>query len=374
MNDNRGRRRVFPAQHRRRHGHRGTRALRVDREVRVGDEVLTAEQIFVNVGGRAVGARDARNRPTCRSSTNSLDDGRRLRARRTSSSSAAATSASSSPRCTGASGARSRSSRWRRGSSRARTRTSPKRSGDPGARRHRRAHWTPKCIALAARTASGVRVGVDCADGEREGRSAPTCCSPSGRRPNTDDLGLDRAGVAHGRARLHRRRRRAPHERARHLGARRLQRPRRVHAHLLQRLRDRRREPARRRPAPRQRPHPRLRALHRSAARPRRHDRDARRAQSGARVARRQAPDDARRTRGREGRDARLHEDHRRRATRRRSSAPRSSATGGDEVVHVHARRHVREGALHGRSQRAMHIHPTVAELLPTVLGSLQPA
>ena len=59
---------------------------------------------------------------------------------------------------------------------------------------------------------------------------------------------------------------------SRHLGDRRLQRPRRVHPHLLQRLRDRRREPARRRQAPRQRP-PDLCALHRPAARPRRHER-----------------------------------------------------------------------------------------------------
>ena len=41
-------------------------------------------------------------------------------------------------------------------------------------------------------------------------------------------------------ARLHRDRRVAAHQRAEHLGARRLQRPRRFHPHLLQRLRDRR--------------------------------------------------------------------------------------------------------------------------------------
>ena len=58
-----------------------------------------------------------------------------------------------------------------------------------------------------------------------------------------------------------------------HLGARRLQRQRRVHAHVVQRLRDRRREPARRRSAQRHRPDHDLRAVHRSAARPRRHDR-----------------------------------------------------------------------------------------------------
>jgi pyruvate/2-oxoglutarate dehydrogenase complex dihydrolipoamide dehydrogenase (E3) component len=47
--------------------------------------------------------------------------------------------------------------------------------------------------------------------------------------------------------------------------------------------------------------------------------------------------------------------------------------TGGDEVVHVildvmYAR------APYTLIQRAMHIHPTVAELLPTVFGELQPA
>ena len=77
----------------------------------------------------------------------------------------------------------------------------------------------------------------------------------------------------HGRARLHRRGRRARHQRPRHLGARRLQRPRRLHAHLVQRLRDRRRQPARRRKAPGERPRARVRALHRSAPRPRRDDR-----------------------------------------------------------------------------------------------------
>ena len=78
------------------------------------------------------------------------------------------------------------------------------------------------------------------------------------------------------RARLHRGRRRASHQRAGHLGAGRLQRPRRLHPYFLQRLRDRggqlsRRRAARRAPA-RQRSHPRLCALHRPAARPRRHD------------------------------------------------------------------------------------------------------
>ena len=51
-----------------------------------------------------------------------------------------------------------------------------------------------KCIAVAPGSSSGVRVGMDCADG------APTVEGSHlllavGRRPNTDDLGLERAGV-----------------------------------------------------------------------------------------------------------------------------------------------------------------------------------
>ena len=89
-----------------------------------------------------------------------------------------------------------------------------------------------------------------------------------GRRPNTDDLGLERRGRRDRRARLHRRRRPTAHQRRTHLGDGRLQRQRRVHPHVLQRLRDRRRQPARRRPAPGQRPHHHLRAVHRPAAGP----------------------------------------------------------------------------------------------------------
>jgi len=46
--------------------------------------------------------------------------------------------------------------------------------------------------------------------------------------------------------------------------------------------------------------------------------------------------------------------------------------TGGDEVIHcildlMYAK------APYTVMQRAMHIHPTVSELLPTILGELQP-
>ena len=71
---------------------------------------------------------------------------------------------------------------------------------------------------------------------------------------------------------LHRRRRHAAHHRAEHLGDGRLQRPRRLHAHLVQRLRNRRRQCPRHRIAARVGSHRHLRGFHRSAARTRRYD------------------------------------------------------------------------------------------------------
>ncbi len=132
-----------------------------------------------------------------------------------------------------------------------------------------------------------------------DGRRSP----PQHRRPRPRQGGRrDR------QARVHRGRRPAAHQRARHLGARRLQWPRCLYAHLLQRLRDRRRQPARQRSAPRQRPHRRLQPLHRSAAGPRRPHRGG-----GAQVrpARTDGQDGhgGRGPRLREGRDAGLHED-----------------------------------------------------------------
>jgi pyruvate/2-oxoglutarate dehydrogenase complex dihydrolipoamide dehydrogenase (E3) component len=51
-----------------------------------------------------------------------------------------------------------------------------------------------ECIRLAAH-AAGVAVGVDCTDGAPEVVGSHVLLAV-GRRPNTDDLGLDRAGVA----------------------------------------------------------------------------------------------------------------------------------------------------------------------------------
>ena len=93
-----------------------------------------------------------------------------------------------------------------------------------------------------------------------DGRRPP----PEHRRPRPRA-----GGRCHRQEGLHPGRRPAAHQRARHLGHGRLQRQGRLHPHLLQRLRDRRRQPARQRPAPRQRSHHGLQPLHRSAAGPR---------------------------------------------------------------------------------------------------------
>ena len=135
-----------------------------------------------------------------------------------------------------------------------------------------------------------LRLNAKCIQHQRAvGRSLPrmsiaTAGSPSvagthlllavGRQPNTDDLGLEAAGVSRDERGYIVVNDRLETERAGHLGPGRLQRQGRVHPHVLQRLRDRRVEPARRRQSRRVRPNPRLRALHRPAARPRGHDRD----------------------------------------------------------------------------------------------------
>ena len=135
-------------------------------------------------------------------------------------------------------------------------------------------------LALGARSASRWRataarivVGAECGDRRAADRRQPRAAGRGpaaehrrprpGRQPgvDTDARGYIVVDDA------------VPHQRRRRLGAGRLQRPRRLHPHLLQRPRDRRRQPVRRRSAPRLRPHPVLRALHRPAARPRRHER-----------------------------------------------------------------------------------------------------
>ena len=104
-----------------------------------------------------------------------------------------------------------------------------------------------ECIALRAARATASRVGVDCATGAPEVVGSHVLLAV-GRRAEHRRPRPRPGRRRDRRARLH------PastsglaHQRARHLGAGRLQRPRRLHPHRLQRLRDRRRQPARRR-------------------------------------------------------------------------------------------------------------------------------
>ena len=56
----------------------------------------------------------------------------------------------------------------------------------------------------------------------------------TGRRPNTDDLGLDNSGIATDRRRIYPGGRPVAHQHLWHLGDGRLQWPRRVHAHVVE--------------------------------------------------------------------------------------------------------------------------------------------
>ena len=115
-----------------------------------------------------------------------------------------------------------------------------------------------KCIALEP-DGSRVAMNIDCTEGAPRIERQP--CSAGGR-----------AAAEHGRSRprehrhcdrregLYPRRRPVPHEGRGNLGGRRRERARRFHPHLVQRLRDRRGQPARRRSAPHLRPDHLLRA------------------------------------------------------------------------------------------------------------------
>ena len=125
------------------------------------------------------------------------------------------------------------------------------------------------CIGLAPHE-RGVAVSVDCTDGPPDVIGSHVLLAV-GRRPNTDDLGLDKAGVAtdaHGYIIVNDD---SDHQRTRDLGAWRLQWARGLHAHGLQRLRDRRGQPARRRASLGRRTCAGVCAVHRSSARPSRH-------------------------------------------------------------------------------------------------------
>ena len=90
-----------------------------------------------------------------------------------------------------------------------------------------------KCIAFSKR-GEEIAAKVDCTEGAPELIGTHALLAV-GRRPNTDDLGLEKAGVAVDSARLHPGGRSTAHECPGSLGAGRLQWERRLHAHLVQR-------------------------------------------------------------------------------------------------------------------------------------------
>ena len=180
------------------------------------------------------------------------------------------------------------------------------------------------CLAVE-KHADGVAVNVECTEGAPQVVGSHLLLAV-GRRPNTDDLGLDKAGVTtdargyitvddqlrtnvpgifalgdcNGRGAF-------THTAYNDFEI--------VAANLLDGER-----------APRQRPHHGLRALHRSAARPLRHDRGGS-AQVRPAGADRHHADGGREPRLREGRDQRLHEDPGRQGDRSSSSARRCSGS-----------------------------------------------
>ena len=157
--------------------------------------MLTAPRIFINVGGRAA-VPDLPGIDDVPFLTNTHDAGARHACRGTWSWSAAATSASSSRRCTAASA---------REVTVVEKGAAPDRARGRGRLRRRSAtileaegiavRTGAECIRLAPH-ADGVAVSASTARTARRTSSARTCCSPSaaGRTPTTS--GLDAAGVA----------------------------------------------------------------------------------------------------------------------------------------------------------------------------------
>ena len=123
-----------------------------------------------------------------------------------------------------------------------------------------------ECITVQ-KESDGLSVGLDCKDG-RAPRARDTPAAR--RRPRAQHRRPRPGGGRHkGRqARLYRGRRSAAHFQPAGLGAGRLQRQRRLHAHRVQRLRNRRRQPALECRPQAYRPDTGLCALYRSAARP----------------------------------------------------------------------------------------------------------
>ena len=169
----------------------GPCALRGAARGRSRRRVLRRRQIFLNVGGRASTPGIARPRPGPLSHQQ-LDDGRRFPAAHLLVRRRQLRRAGVRRRCFAASAARSRSWKWARA-------CSPRGRGCLAAvtaflgREGIDCAPTPNaCASPGAATRSSL--GLDCTEGAPEVAGSHLLVA-IGRRPNTDDLGLDRAGV-----------------------------------------------------------------------------------------------------------------------------------------------------------------------------------
>jgi pyruvate/2-oxoglutarate dehydrogenase complex dihydrolipoamide dehydrogenase (E3) component len=248
----------------------------------------------------------------------------------------------------------------------ARTKTFPK----PCAKFWKRRRTDPReceCISLAKRS-DGIAVGVECSEAPPEVLATHVLVAV-GRTPNTNDLGLERAGVD-------------TDERGYIVVNDQLQtnvagiwalgdcNGRGAFTHTAYNdyeiVADNLLNADRRRVSDRIQTY----ALYIDPPLGAAHDR-CRATQIRTRRARGEISHEPRGAGDREGRNARLHQNFGRRGNEAHSGAA-ILGTGGDEVVHVLL------DAMYAKVpytviQRAMHIHPTVAEFLPTVLSKLEP-
>ena len=241
--------------------------------VSVNGEVLQAEQIFINVGARANVPDFSGGKPVpilTNTGILELDDAAGAPAHRRRQLHRARVRADVPPLRQ----PRDRDREERppdRARRRGRVGDGPSGAGSRGRRvpplgdLHRAEHDADRCVGVGGLHA---RRAVARRQPRAGGRRSP----PEHRRPGA-------RGGGHRRRRqgLHHRGRPVPHERARRVGARRMQRPWRVHAHRVQRLRSGGGQRPGRRSAAHQPAHSLLRAVCRSGGGPRRHDHRRRR-------------------------------------------------------------------------------------------------